>query len=233
MDRILELQELDLSVDRLRARREEIESGAELAEARRRQEELEGRLGERRMALDGVRNEQARLENDVSMLTQKAEAEERRLYDGSVANPKELEAIQAELKNLRDRRSRLEDGILEQMERREQLEGGLPQLEAEVEEARGRVAEIETSSETELEQIGAALGERAGERTALVQEFDEELLDLYEDLRSKKKGVGAAALVDGVCQGCRQQLSPLELDRIKKVDGVRRCDYCRRILILR
>ncbi|HEX6209110.1 MAG TPA: C4-type zinc ribbon domain-containing protein [Actinomycetota bacterium] len=232
MDRLLELQELDLSVVRLEARREEIESGKELAEARRRQEELEGRLGEIRMALDGVKGEQARLENDVSMLTQKAEAEERRLYDGSVANPKELESIQAELKNLRDRRSRLEDGILEQMERREQLEGGLPQLEAEVEEARARVAEIETSSETELEQIGAALAERAGERAALVQEIDEELLDLYEDLRSKKKGVGAAALVDGVCQGCRQQLSPLELDRLKKVDGVRRCDYCRRILIL-
>ncbi|HEX6261274.1 MAG TPA: C4-type zinc ribbon domain-containing protein [Actinomycetota bacterium] len=232
MDRILELQELDLSVDRLQARREEIESGKELAEARRRQEVLEGRLGETRMALDGVTGEQARLENDVSMLTQKAEAEERRLYDGSVANPKELESIQAELKNLRDRRSRLEDGILEQMERREQLEGGLPQLEAEVEEARARVAEIEVSSETELQDIGSALGERAGERAALVHEIDEELLDLYEDLRSKKKGVGAAALVDGVCQGCRQQLSPLELDRLKKLDGVRRCDYCRRILIL-
>lgn len=232
MDRLLGLQELDLSIARLETRREEIESGQELAEARRRQEELEQRLGETRMALDGVNGEQTRLEGDVSMLSQKAQAEEKRLYDGSVANPKELEAIQAELKNLRERRSRLEDGILEQMERREQLESGLPQLEAEVAEARARAAEIETSSETELEEIASALGERAGDRAALVREIDEELVELYEDLRSKKKGVGAAALVDGVCQGCRQQLSPLELDRLKKVDGVRRCEYCRRILIL-
>ena len=231
IDRLLELQELDLSAARLVARRTEIESGHEFAEARRRQEELEHRLGEIRMALDAVNGEQTRLENDAGMLSQKAEAEEKRLYDGSVANPKELESIQAELKNLGERRSRLEDGILEQMERREQLESGLPQLEAEVAEARARVAEIETSYERELEEIAAALEERAGERASLVREIDEELLDLYEDLRSKKKGVGAAALVDGVCQGCRQQLSPLELDRLKKFEGVRRCEYCRRILI--
>lgn len=232
IESLLELQELDLSADRLVARREEIESGQELAEARRRQEELEHRLGEIRMALDAVNGEQTRLEGDAAMLAQKAEAEEKRLYDGSVANPKELESIQAELKSLGQRRSRLDDGILEQMERREQLESGLPQLEAEVAEARARVAEIETSSETELVEIAAALEERAEERAKLVQELDGELVDLYDDLRSKKKGVGAAALVDGVCQGCRQQLSPLELDRIKKVEGVRRCDYCRRILIL-
>lgn len=232
IERLLELQELDLSADRLVARREEIESGQELAEARRRQEELEHRLGEIRMALDAVNGEQTRLEGDAAMLAQKAEAEEKRLYDGSVANPKELESIQAELKSLGQRRSRLDDGILEQMERREQLESGLPQLEAEVAEARARVAEIETSSETELVEIAAALEERAEERAKLVQELDGELVDLYDDLRSKKKGVGAAALVDGVCLGCRQQLSPLELDRIKKVEGVRRCDYCRRILIL-
>lgn len=231
MDRLLELQELDLSVDRLEARREEIESGQELAEARRRQEGLEQRLGEVRMALDAVNGEQTRLEGDAGTIAQKAEAEEKRLYDGSVANPKELEAIQAELKNLGARKTRLEDGILEQMERREQLEGGLPQLETEVAEARARAAEIESSSETELREIASALQERAGERATIVRDIDEELLDLYEDLRSKKKGVGAAALVDGVCQGCRQQLSPLELDRIKKVEGVRRCDYCRRILI--
>jgi len=231
LDRQLELQELDLSIDRLEARRREIESGEELAASRRGMEALEQRLGEVRMALDGINSEQARLEGDAGMLTQKLEAEEKRLYDGSVANPKELEAIQAELRNLRERRSRLEDGIIEQMERRENIEGGLPQLETEVREARDRVAEIETSAERELTDIAAALIDRRAERERLVASFDEELLELYEELRASKKGVGAAALLDGVCQGCREQLSPLERDRLKKVEGIRRCPHCRRILI--
>ena len=56
-------------------------------------------------------------------------------------------------------------------------------------------------------------------------------MELYEDLRKQKKGIGVAALIDGVCQGCHEQLSAMELDRIKRVEGVRRCEYCRRILV--
>jgi predicted nucleic acid-binding Zn-ribbon protein len=57
------------------------------------------------------------------------------------------------------------------------------------------------------------------------------LFELYEDLRRTKKGVGAAAMVDGVCQGCHEQLSSVELDKLKRSTGVKRCEHCRRILV--
>ena len=44
-------------------------------------------------------------------------------------------------------------------------------------------------------------------------------------------GTGAAALKDGVCQGCHQKLSAMELSRLKRGGGVKRCEYCRRILV--
>ncbi len=230
LDRLMELQELDLAVDRLRARRAEIESGEEVAEARSLTEKLEESVGELRLALDGVGSEQARLEGEVGLLTRKIEAEERRLYDGSVANPKELAAIQSEVAGLRHRRERLEDEILEQMVRREDLEARLPAAEQELEEARRELASVESSSEEELGRIERDLEDRTRRREDLVPGFDEELLELYEDLRALKKGVAVAALKDGVCQGCHQKLSPVELDRIKRAEGVRRCEYCRRIL---
>ncbi|HEX2030899.1 MAG TPA: C4-type zinc ribbon domain-containing protein [Actinomycetota bacterium] len=232
MDRLLELQELDRSVDRLEARRRDLESGEEVEERRRDLQQVEERLGELRLALDSVVREQGRLEAEAASLDAKITAEERRLYDGSVANPKELESIQAEVKNLRDRKRRVEDTALDQMERREDMEGRLPGLEGEVAELRERLAELERASTRELQEIGTAVESRRAEREGLVTEFDEELLELYEDLRAQKKGVGAAALRDGVCQGCHQKLSALELDRIKRTDGIRRCEYCRRILIL-
>jgi hypothetical protein len=133
---------------------------------------------------------------------------------------------------LRRRKSLIEDAVLAQMERREDLGSRLPPLEAELAEARERLAEIGGESVRELEHIGRALAERTAERAALVPEIDEELVELYEDLRAQKRGVGAAALEDGVCQGCHQKLSPLELERIKRSEGIRRCEYCRRILIL-
>jgi predicted nucleic acid-binding Zn-ribbon protein len=232
MDRILELQELDLSIDRLLGRQREIQGGEEAETARKMRDEARGRLGELRLALDSVDLETRRLEGDVDSLTRKADAEEARLYDGSVANPKELEAIQHEVANLRGRRSRIEDELLDQMVRKEDLEDRIRQVEGEVAEADVRMTEIMGSTAAELDEIESALKSRRTERDALAPEFDEELLELYEDLRRQKKGVGAAALIDGVCQGCHQKLSALELDRLKRSGGIRRCEYCRRILVV-
>jgi predicted nucleic acid-binding Zn-ribbon protein len=231
-DRVLELQELDLSIDRLENRRRALESGEGVEAVRKQADQAEERVGELRMALDSIQSEETRLESQISMLDLRLRAEQQRLYDGSVANPRELQSIQAEVNNLRARKARLEDEELDQMQRREDLEGRLPALEKELAEARARLEEMETSSERELEEIGRSLGARRAEREALTPEFDEELLELYEDLRSSKRGVGAAALKDGVCQGCHEKLSPLYLDRLKRAEGIRRCEYCRRILVL-
>jgi predicted nucleic acid-binding Zn-ribbon protein len=232
VDRLIELQEIDMAIDRLESRRRDLEGGDEVAQARRGAEGAEERLGELRLALDSVVREQTRLESEADSLERKIDAEQRRLYDGSVANPKELEAIQHEVANLRQRKGRVEDDILSQMERREDMEGRLPKLEAELQEARDRAAEIESGSQREFTDVSVGLDSRREERNTLVPFFDEELLELYEDLRASKKGIGAARLLDGVCQGCHQKLSALELDRIKRSEGIRRCEYCRRILVL-
>jgi predicted nucleic acid-binding Zn-ribbon protein len=231
MDRLLDLQELDIGIDRLTARREELESGEEVRAARADLERAEGLLGELRLALDSLDREQRRLEGDIDSLSRKAEDEQKRMYDGSVANPKELEAIQHEVESLRARRGRIEDELLEQMERREDLDGRISRAQADATAARERLSEVSGESAHELEDISKQLAERGAEREGLLPAFDEDLLDLYGDLRRQKRGVGAAALIDGVCQGCHQKLSAVEMSRLKKAQGVKRCEYCRRILV--
>lgn len=230
-DRLLELQELDSAIDRLEQRRQQLEAGTELAEARVAMEEAESRLGELRLALDAVAVEQRRLENEIDSMDQKAAADEKRLYDGSIANTKELEALQHEIANIKERKSRTEDELLERMERREDLERRAAVEQEAVTAARSRVEAVGGDAVRELELVTAQLTERRAARDVLVPEFDEELLELYDDLRRQKRGVGAAALVDGVCQACHEKLSALELDRLKHTDGIKRCEYCRRIVV--
>jgi predicted nucleic acid-binding Zn-ribbon protein len=232
LERILELQEVDSSIDRLISRIEELEGGDQLRHGQQTVQELEDRVGELRLGLDSQRREQERLENEVASLEAKIAAEERRLFDGSVANPKELSSIQAEVGSLRSRKGRIEDEVLEQMERREDLDQRLPSLEAELAVARDHLSTLEADVAQELDHSRKELEQLRSARESLVLEFDEELLELYEDLRAQKRGVGAAALEDGVCSGCHQKLSPLELERIKRAEGIRRCEYCRRILVL-
>ncbi len=231
MDRILELQELDSAIDRLEHRREQLERGEELAAARAAMEEAESRLGELRLAIDSVLREQQRLEHEVDSMSRKAEADEKRMYDGSIANAKELEALQHEIANLKERRSRAEDELLDQMVRFEDLEARATEADKGVAEARAKVESIGGDAVRELEQMDADLSADRSARASLAEELDAELLNLYEELRAQKKGIGAAALIDGVCQACHEKLSAMEIDRLKKTDGVKRCEYCRRIVI--
>ncbi|MFM7718472.1 MAG: C4-type zinc ribbon domain-containing protein, partial [Actinomycetota bacterium] len=86
-----------------------------------------------------------------------------------------------------------------------------------------------------VEELARLAGERDGlaaERATAAAAVPAEVLALYEDLRSHKQGIGAAALVDGVCQACHEGLSAMELDRLKKSADVKRCEHCRRILVL-
>jgi hypothetical protein len=231
IDRLLDLQDVDARADRLAHRKAALEGGEEAAAARLRLSEAERNLGELRLAADEAARELRRLESDADGFQQKISGEERRLFDGTVANPKELESIQHEVTNLKNRKSRVEDEQLEVMERREELESRAGAAETAAAEARTALTDLQGSAEHELDDVEKELATLETERGSLTPLFDPDLLELYEDLRRQKKGIGAAALVDGVCQGCHQQLSAVEMDRLRRADGIRRCEHCRRILV--
>jgi predicted nucleic acid-binding Zn-ribbon protein len=230
--RLLDLQAVDLRIDRLRARRRVLGSGSEVAQARAAADAAEGELGEVRLRIDALDRDATRLEHEVDSLSKKAAAEEQRMYDGSVANAKELSSIQHEVENVRRRQSEREDELLVLMERRDELERAAKDADARSTSLRDEVDRIAAASGDELSTVTSELTTSEAERSTITAGIDPDLLELYEDLRRQKKGVGAAALVDGVCQGCHEQLSAMELDRVKKATGVRRREYCRRILVL-
>ena len=149
MARLLALQEIDTTIDRLSARKKVLESGGELAAARNEADTAERALGELRLQLDVVGRDQSKLEHEIDSLTQKAAAEDKRLYDGSIVNAKELESIQHEIENLKRRRSDREDEMLGLMEVREELER--------------RAAEAQSASDTLRERVT----KRCRMRTAL------------------------------------------------------------------
>ncbi|MFM7719337.1 MAG: hypothetical protein ACKO8G_07640, partial [Actinomycetota bacterium] len=123
MDPLLETQRLDTAIDRIDHRRAQLEAGGELRAAREAMEEAESVLGEIRLGLDEVGRDQQRLEHEVDTMERKAAAERTRLYDGSIANPKELESLQREIDGIAQRKTRTEDELLVVLERREELEG--------------------------------------------------------------------------------------------------------------
>jgi predicted nucleic acid-binding Zn-ribbon protein len=229
---LLDLQQLDLAIDRLRARRATLESGAQLSAARAEADAAEAVLGEHRLQMDALDRDATKVEHEIDSLTQKAAAEEARMSSGAVANARELEAMGHEIANLKRRIADREDELLVIMERRETLERAASEAERTATERREAADRVRVASAGELDQVEGDLAAREAERPATAATIDPETLELYEDLRPQKKGVAAAALVDNVCQGCHEQLSSVELDHVRHQGGVPRCEHCRRILVL-
>jgi uncharacterized protein len=229
---LLDVQELDTAIDRLVARKGALETGDDAAAALAEANEAERMMGELRLRLDELSRDQMRFEHEIDSMSQKAAAEERRLYDGSVANARELDSITHEVENLKKRRTDREDELLALMEIREELEAQERAAGERSEALRARVAEVGSVAADELERLRAEIEERSEARAALAGTVDAEYLELYEDLRPQKKGVAAVALIDGVCQGCHEQLSSVYVDRLKRVEGPKRCEHCRRILVI-
>lgn len=232
MDALLDLQRIDTAILRNDHRRAQLESGAELREVRGRMVEAESVLGELRLAIDEVAREQQRLEHEVETLVEKAEHERTRLFGGQVVNPKELESLQREVANIDERRSKVEDELLVVLERRDELERRATTASADLDEARARADALGGEAAAELAQLATDRAGFVAERVPAAAAVDPEVLAVYDEVRAHKQGIGAAELVDGVCQACHERLSALEVERLKKTTEIRRCEHCRRILVL-
>ncbi|HEX2274936.1 MAG TPA: C4-type zinc ribbon domain-containing protein [Acidimicrobiales bacterium] len=230
---LLRVQEHDTAADRLRHRKATLPALAELAAVEKSLAEVEPALEEASARRAAVAREQRRLEDELAATEARIADLERRLYSGVVSAPRELQAMQADVESLRRRRSALEDDVLETMTDREPLDAEVAELEAdrarldaEGSRLRGLLAEAQAGIDAEL------AGEEA-RRAEAAAGLPADLTALYERLRARHGGVGAAPLVGARCGGCHLTLPATEIDRIRREppEALVTCDQCGRILV--
>ena len=229
---LLELQKIDTTIDHIEARLSHLPEQAALDALEGRLAELDDRIAERKKALDEVSVRQRRLDVEVDSVGQKIAAESNRLYSGLVKNAKELSDISREIEALKRRKTVLEDNDLEVMEERDGIEAEHQALLSERAALLDEVARTRVLRDTASAGLGMQLASAQAERAAWPPRIEAELLGLYDSIRASKSGVGAAAMVDGVCQGCHLRLPAVEAERVRSATGLIRCDECRRILVV-
>jgi len=231
---LVELQGHDSAMDRLAHRRQNLPEHAKLEELTQALATIDQLTAERQGTLATLSREQARLETDVEMVTRKAASEDARAVSGKVTSPKELTAIQEEVASLHRRQATLEDELLEKMEQRETLEAELAELAGRREAVTAEQAKVTEARDAALAEIERELEVERAARAALAPGIGEELLRLYEQIRARYGGIGAGALVGNTCQGCRVSVSHVELAALRKLppERVKRCENCRRILVI-
>lgn len=226
---LLDLQEIDLQIDRLLDQRQslpELDAYKKTHEQAQRKEQerdtLASELKQLELDLD-------KAEGELEILENKLQEHETRLFAGGMSG-RETEHMRLEVQSLHGQRGAMEERVLGMLENIDPARSALAQVEAEIEAINTEKGRLETSIKEQWKTIDAELARREEAKAKALEPIDGELLDLYEKLRGIKEGVAVAAYDHGVCGGCHMTLSPAEQEEAF-ADDLPRCVHCRRILV--
>ena len=229
--RLLDVQAVDTRLGQIAHRRRTLPQIAELAALEGRATQLRDQVVGARTLAGDLQRELSKAEADVELVRQRAARDQARLEAGQGGH-KELESLQHEIATLQRRQSDLEDAELEVMERLETATAELERLSTEQASLQAQVDDVTAARRTQEEELDAERERLVQQRAGMVAGLDAPLLALYEKVR-EATGVGAAMLRSRRCEGCRLELNPQDIQRIRAAapDEVVRCEECRRILV--
>lgn len=206
-----ELREIPKEVDGLResvAVLEELlaKERSQLEQAQKLAEQQDANLKEAGDALARAKAKSAKAKN-----AREAEAVER-----------ELEVTRRAIKEREAEREKLSATI-------EQTRGSLSQHEAEFAGLKEILTQKSAEAEARMAVLNAQRKEALSGRDALLPAIPRDILARYDAIRGRRL-TGVAEVRDGICQGCRMAVRPMQYIVIQREEGVERCAHCQRYL---
>lgn len=234
LERLLEVQAHDTHADQLRHRRATLPERGALSAAEAAQRRIDEELTAVAHERDQLAREQRREEDEVASFEDRITKADRQLYSGTVTNPRELQALQADIESLQRHKSQHEDAVLDVMERIEPLQASLGALQRRRTECAETVSSAADALAVAEAEVDAELGEVEAARASTVEGLGGALLDEYTRLRSLPGGVAIARLVGNRCEGCHLTLSAVEVDRLRHLPAgeLAHCEECGRMLVV-
>ena len=227
---LLDMQAVDLEIDRLLHDRESLpelasykETHGKLQAATQRMETARAQMRETNLAIDKTNGE-------LEIAEEKVSREQMRLYAGGLS-ARDADYMRREVEMLTRKKGEMEEEVLELLERGETQEA---EVEASVAEV-AQLTEVKDGLEAVITEswraIDARLAGKEERKANIFPLIDGDLVELYEELRKAKGGVGVGRLADGVCGGCHLRITEAEELEVRKSDPPR-CIHCRRILVV-
>ena len=226
---LYELQEADLDIEQRTQALEQVKSqlgkDEDVAAARATLEAAKKKLIE-------LEHQQKTGEWEISDLGAKIAAIEKKLYGGSMKNPRELMGFEQDLKLLKAQRGEREDKLLAVMMDVEDAQQDVKQKSSEFSVMEQGWKENQQKLSMNKEQLETELAGLGQKRKLLAEQTDSDTLKLYEEIRRARQGKAVSKVMQGRCQGCRISLSMSDQQRARMGNELARCSNCGRILYL-
>lgn len=226
---LLDLQEIDLQIDRLLDQRQSLPELKAYKAAHEESVAQESERDEYAAELRQLELDLDKAEGELQLLEIKLGEHETRLFAGGMS-ARETEHMRLEVQSLRGQQGALEERVLGMLEGIDPARARMADIEKGLGDIATRKAELEKSIKEQWKVIDAELARKEERKRDALAPIDADLLELYEKLRGIKEGVAVAAYDHGVCGGCHMALSPAEEEETFAVD-LPRCVHCRRILV--
>ena len=180
--------------------------------------------------VEELKRQQHSAEWEINDLVDKLTAAEKKLYSGTITNPKELTSLQHEVDGLKARRDQLEDETLRIMAQVELATASVASIRSELKRLEAEWHNQQQQLSTDMEQLKTTLSDLKHKRQQLSANIDPSAVEFYHELK-KQKGTAVAKIEQGICCGCRISLSTAELQQARSGSLVQ-CSSCGRILFL-
>jgi predicted nucleic acid-binding Zn-ribbon protein len=227
ISQLFDLQQIDSGLDRRVARMRQIDEGMldspELVAARESYDLSRRTLMERQAELK-------RLSHEADETSTRLKAQEKRLYDGSIKDPKELTQVQQEVWHLKTRFKSLEDGVLDAMVQVEDAESASAATGDDLDRIENDWRQFQAGLMEEKDKLTEQAKVLQVKRQRAIAEIEWADLQAYERLRRSKRGVAVAAVQGGLCGGCHVAV-PVHILRVARASAdLTPCPTCGRIL---
>jgi predicted nucleic acid-binding Zn-ribbon protein len=226
---LYELQEVDLEIQRkteaLAQVRSQLGKDDDLVAARSAYDMTKKHLAD-------LEHQQKTEEWELSELGAKIAVVEKKLFGGSLKNPKELMAFQQDLDILKTQRGEREDKLLVLMMDVESSQQDVNLKKSDFERIEREWNENQQKLSQEKAKLETELADLEQKRNLLAGQIDSDSLSLYEEVRRVKQGQAVAKVMQGRCQGCRISLPVSDQQRARMGQELVQCSNCGRILYL-
>lgn len=160
----------------------------------------------------------------------KLEINQSSLYSGKVRSPKELQDLQLEAESIRRSIAQNEDTQFEQLMQLEESTKVLHSLQESLLATTGLVHREFSKDSARIRTLQNEIKQRTTERVPASAQVPSDVLNLYEELKSRKRGVAVSVIEDGSCNRCGAPITSAERQKVKTSDEFVYCPSCGRIL---
>lgn len=227
---LLRVSEIDNQIDGLRREREGLGDELGVPQLEKRLKRLAGERKKLEEEARKLRSEVRIQEAECKELQQEAESIRKRLFEGKVKSPKEMDAMDRKAGSLDVRREERETVVIEKMMELDELSARIQRALASEEETSRSLEDRKRQVRERQEEIDGRLAQLESRREPEWKAVSDALKKEYEYRRSRTRGHVVSAMKNGRCTACRVRISIVVANRVERGEGLFSCENCGRLL---